>query len=140
MTSLRWSKNSDGVSEGPCFIAYKADQFIVLGEVPEDWKKANATLVIKKGKKEYPGNYQPVSLASIPGKVMEHLILEAISTHVEDKKMIQSSHHGFTRGKSCLTNMIAFYDETTAWMDERRAVDIIYLNFSKAFETLTASS
>ncbi|KFV86055.1 RNA-directed DNA polymerase from mobile element jockey, partial [Struthio camelus australis] len=58
------------------------------GEVPEDWKKANVTPVCKKGKKEEPGNYRPVSLTSIPGKMMEQLMLDAISKHVEDKKVI----------------------------------------------------
>ncbi|GAB0206526.1 hypothetical protein GRJ2_003118200 [Grus japonensis] len=73
------------------------------GEVPEDWRKANVTLVFKKGKKEDPGNYRPVSLTSIPGKVMEQLILGVINKHVEEKKVIGSGQHGFTKGKSCLT-------------------------------------
>ncbi|KFV73649.1 hypothetical protein N308_14107, partial [Struthio camelus australis] len=58
------------------------------GEVPEDWKKANVTPVFKKGKKEEPGNYRPVSLTSIPGKVMEQLLLKVITKHLEDKKVI----------------------------------------------------
>ncbi|KFV78073.1 RNA-directed DNA polymerase from mobile element jockey, partial [Struthio camelus australis] len=58
------------------------------GEVPEDWKKTNVTPVFKKGKKEESGNSRPVSLTSIPGKVMEQLILEVITKHVEDKKVI----------------------------------------------------
>ncbi|KFV73825.1 RNA-directed DNA polymerase from mobile element jockey, partial [Struthio camelus australis] len=58
------------------------------GEVPEDWKKANVTPVFKKGKKEEPGNYSPVSLTSLPGKVMEQLLLEVLTKHVEDKKVI----------------------------------------------------
>jgi len=70
------------------------------GEVPEDWGKAIVTPVSKKGKKEDSGNYRPVSLTSIPGKVMEQLILYVISKQVEEKKVIRSSQHGFTRGKN----------------------------------------
>ncbi|GAB0209109.1 mitochondrial enolase superfamily member 1 [Grus japonensis] len=107
------------------------------GEVPEDWRKANVTPVFKKGKKEDQGNYRPVSLTSIPGKVMEQLILDVISKHVEEKKVIGSGQHGFTKDKSCLTNLIAFYDGMTGWVDEGRAVDVVYLDFSKAFDTVS---
>ncbi|KGL76667.1 RNA-directed DNA polymerase from mobile element jockey, partial [Tinamus guttatus] len=52
------------------------------GEMPEDWKKANVTPVFKKGRKEDPGNYRPVSLTSVPGKVMERLVLAVVSRHM----------------------------------------------------------
>ncbi|GAB0207301.1 hypothetical protein GRJ2_003195700 [Grus japonensis] len=108
------------------------------GEVPEDWRKANVTPVLEKGKKEEdPGNYRPVSLNSIPGKVMEQLILGVINKHVEEKKVIGGGQHGFTKGKSCLTNLIAFYDGMTGWVDEGRAVDVVCLDFSKAFDTIS---
>ena len=61
--------------------------------MPKDWRKANVTPVFKKGKKEDPGNYRPVSLTSIPGKMMEQLILEVIIKQVEEKEVIRSSHH-----------------------------------------------
>jgi len=105
--------------------------------VPEDWRKANDTPVFKKGKKEDPGNYRPVSLTSIPGKMMEQLILEVIIKQVEEKKVIRSSQHGFTKGKSCLTNLIAFYYGMTGWVHEGRAVEVVYINFSKAFDTVS---
>jgi len=105
--------------------------------VPEDWRKANVTAIFKKGKKEDPGNYRLLSLTSIPGKVMEQLILEAIIKQVEEKKVIRSSQHGFTKGKSCLTNLITFYGGMTGWVDEGRAMDVVYLDFSKAFHTVS---
>ncbi|PKU44302.1 rna-directed dna polymerase from mobile element jockey-like [Limosa lapponica baueri] len=108
-------------------------------EVPEDWRKANVIPVFKNSKKEDPGNYRLVSLTSIPGKMMERLVLGVISKHMEEKKAIRSSQHRVTKGKSCLTNLIAFYDGMTGWIDMGRAVDVVYLDFSKAFDTISHS-
>ncbi|PKU32031.1 rna-directed dna polymerase from mobile element jockey- hypothetical protein [Limosa lapponica baueri] len=119
----------------PLSITY--DMSWRTGEVPKDWRKANVKPVFKKGNKEDPGNYQPVSLISILGKVMEQLILDFISKHVEEKIFIRSGQHGFTKGKSCLNKMIAYYDIMSGWVDEGRAVDIAYLYFSKAFDTVS---
>jgi len=115
----------------PLFIIFERSWR--TGEVPEDWRIANVTPIFKKGKKEDPGNYKPVSL-SIPGKMMEQLILEVIMKQVEEKKVIRSSQRGFSKGKSCLTNLIAFYDGMTGWVDEGRAVDVVYFDFSKVFD------
>ena len=56
---------------------------------------------------------------------------------MEEKKIIRSSQHGFIKGKSCLTNLTAFYNGITGWVDEGGAVDVVYLDFSKAFDTVS---
>ena len=76
----------------------RSDCQIILFHPYEDWRKANVTSVFKKGKKEDVGKYRPVSLTSIPGKVMKRLVLDAISKQLEEKKVIRSSQRGFTRG------------------------------------------
>lgn len=105
-----------------------------LGKVPDDWRHTNATPMFMKGKNEDVGNYRLVSLISSPGKVVEQLILGTISRHVKDKKVIRNSHHGMMKEKSHLTNLTVCYKELASLVDERRAVDYVYCNFSKAFD------
>ncbi|KAK4830361.1 hypothetical protein QYF61_010138 [Mycteria americana] len=121
----------------PLSIIYQ--QSWLTGEVPVDWRLANVTPIFKKGQKEDPGNYRPVSLTSVPGKLMEQIILSAITQHVENNQGIKASQHGFRKGRSCLTNLISFYDKVTRLIDEGKAVDVVYLDFSKAFDTVSHS-
>jgi len=124
---------ADVIAELPSIIFERSWRI----KVPEDWRKANVTPIFKEGKKEDPGNYRLVSLLSVPGEGMEQLLLDIISKQVEEKKVIRSSQHGFAKGKSCLTNLIAYYDGMTGWVDAGRDVDVVYLNFSKAFDTVS---
>ncbi|KAJ7409504.1 RNA-directed DNA polymerase from mobile element jockey-like protein [Willisornis vidua] len=107
------------------------------GEDPADWKVANIVPVFKKGKKVDPGNYRSVSLTSVPGKVMEKIILGSIENHLKDIAVISHSQHRFMRGKSGLSNLVSFCDKVAHLADQRKPVDVIFLDFSKAFNTVS---
>ena len=104
------------------------------GEVPEDWKTANVTPIYKKGAKSDPGNYRPVSLTSVPCRILESLIKDELMKHLTDNKLIKDSQHGFMQGKSCSTNLVEFLEKVTKTVDGGKPVDVFYLDFAKAFD------
>ncbi|KAF4795109.1 hypothetical protein TURU_095920 [Turdus rufiventris] len=118
-------------------IVYR--QSWATGEVPDDWKLANVTPILKNSTKEDPSNYRPVSLTSVPSKGMEQFILSAIMQNLQDGQGIRPSQHGFRRGRSCLTNLISLYEQVTRLVDAGKVVDVVYLDFGKAFDTVSHS-
>ena len=102
--------------------------------VPTEWKDAGVTPLFKKGKKSDVQNYRPVSLTCLVCKLLESIIKDVIMAHLVRYELIRDSQHGFTKGRSCLTNLLEFFEEVTLNLDEGRPFDVIYLDFSKAFD------
>jgi len=107
----------------PLSIIFERSQW--PGEVPTDWRRGNITPIFKKGKNEDPGNYRPVSLTFVPGKMVEQILLDTMRRRMDKKEVIVDSQHGFTNVKLCLTNMVSFYDGVTVLMNKGRTTDII---------------
>ncbi|CAM5097662.1 unnamed protein product [Natator depressus] len=90
--------------------------------------------IFKKCSRGDPSNYRPVSLTSVPGKLVETVVKNKIVRHIEEHKLLGKSQHGFCKGKSCLTNLLEFFEGVNKHVDKGDPVDIVYLDFQKAFD------
>ena len=106
------------------------------GVVPNSWKEAEVVPIFKKGKRDDPCNYRPVSLTSICGKIMEKIVRKEIVDHLERNEIISDVQHGFVQGKSCQTQLLTVTEEWTRWMEERKPFDCLYFDYKKAFDSV----
>ena len=106
------------------------------GELPHDWKRANISPIYKKGARNEAGNYRPVSLTSVACKLLEAIVKQAVVQFLEDNQHITSKQHGFVSGRSCLTNLLESFESWTEFLDEGYGIDVIYLDYRKAFDTV----
>lgn len=102
--------------------------------VPLDWRSANVCPIHKKGPEDQASNFRPVSLTSVPCKVLESLIKDRMVIHLERNELLSDSQHGFRAGRSCLTNLLEFYHTIFGAYDQSGSVDVVYLDFQKAFD------
>ena len=79
-------------------------------------------------------SYRPVSLTSVICKLFETIITDHMMDFLVKHRLLNPSHHGFLKARSRLTNLLCFLEEITKWVDEGSPVDIIYLDFQKAFD------
>ncbi len=104
------------------------------GELPEDWLTANVSPIFKKGDRSDPSNYRPVSLTSIPCKILEHIIHSNMMTHFETHNLLNNEQHGFRRGRSCETQLALTVHDLAQILDNQGQADVIIMDFSKAFD------
>ena len=104
------------------------------GKIPREWKEANVTAVFKQGARKKPENYRPVSLTSQVGKVMEKIIKKELVTYLEGNGLICETQHGFRKNRSCLTNLLDFFEAVAGEVDRGEPVDVLYFDFRKAFD------
>ena len=105
--------------------------------VPKDWKDAIVVPIHKKGKKDLPGNYRPVSLTSIICKIMERMVRDSIMQFLDINGLLSEEQFGFIPGRSCVLQLLVCLEDWTSQLDAGAEVDIIYTDFSKAFNTVS---
>ena len=107
---------------------------IINEEIPLIWKTAHVVPLHKKGSVHLANNYRPISLTCILCKIYEKFIRKHILFHVES--FISDKQHGFTTGRSCLSNLLETIDNVYEYLSEGNCADILYFDFSKAFDSV----
>ena len=87
---------------------------LTQARVPCAWKRANLTTIFKKGEKKQDTNYRPISLTSVLIKLFEKIIRDKTVKFLEKYKLITENQHGFQSNKSCLTNLLDFFNDVYA--------------------------
>ncbi len=95
----------------PLYLIFQMS--ITAGDLPDMRKKANITPLFKKGSRLLSSNYRPVSLTSIPCKILEKIISVHIMKYLTDNNLSSKHQHGFARGKNCTTNLLEYVDIIT---------------------------
>ena len=121
-------------------LAILFNRSFVEGILPSAWLEANVKPLFKKGSRLDPSNYRPISLTSIVCKVMETIIRDSLLFHLVESQLISKQQHGFVPKKSCTTNLLETIDFVTLNMSKKRPVDIVFLDFSKAFDKVSHRS
>ena len=104
--------------------------------LPQDWLSANIISVFKKGDWSIPSNYRLISLTSVLCKVMEHIIFHHIMSFFKSQNILNPQQHGFRPNHSCQTQLIDFINEIQRSMNARQQTDLLFIDFSKAFDTV----
>ena len=102
--------------------------------LPEGKAQSHITPIYKGGEKSLPANYRPVALTNHLIKIFERIVRKNIVKHMEDNNLFNSSQHGFRAGRSTVTQLLHFLDEIFFRLETGCEVDIIYLDFAKAFD------
>ena len=127
------------VELAPVFsILYQAS--LLQGEVPQDWRTAHVTPVYKKNDPLVAANYRPVSLTSIPCKLLEHVLHSHIMNHLISHKILCENQHGFRKKRSTESQLVSFTNDLASNIDVGTQTDVVLLDFAKAFDKVNHSS
>lgn len=106
------------------------------GEIPAICKTATITPIHKGKSRAVPKNYRPVALTSHLIKVFEKVVRKRLVDYMNKHILFNRSQHGFRGGHSCLSQLLSHFDRITSELEKGYGVDVIYLDFAKAFDKL----
>lgn len=114
-------------------------QSLLTAVLPNDWLINRVVPLHKSGTTHDPGNFRPISLTSVPCKILEHVIYSHLIKFLQDNDFFTPAQHGFRKQYSCETQLLLFTNDLHISLDSGTITDCIFLDFSKAFDKVTHS-
>ena len=113
------------------------EKSLKTGLLPKDWTTASVSHLFKKKKNKSisdPANYRPISLTCIVCKVMGHIVASNLTRYLNENHIHYELQHGFREKRSCETQLIQLVDDLGRQLTQGHQVDLVLLDFSKAFD------
>ena len=107
---------------------------LVSSKFPDRWKVSKIVPLFKGGNRALIENYRPISILNNFAKVFELTLVEGLRHQC--KNLIVGNQHGFVQGRSTVTNLLTITQHLSNNLDNRIQTDVIYADFSKAFDRL----
>ena len=110
------------------------------GVLPSQWLNSIVIPIYNKSFRYDPLNYRPVSLTSVPCKLLEKLLVNHISEYLEDNHLLSDHQYGFRSKYSTVDQLISTYNDITTMVDQGKIVDLVFFDYSKAFDSVCHST
>ena len=121
--SARFLKETSTVISPALALIFNAS--LTQHRKPDDWHKAYVTPIYKSGKRlrSKAENYRPISLTSIPCKILEHIVHSNVMNHLDDNGILSDAQHGFRKSRSCETQLITLINDLAKSLNDASQLD-----------------
>ena len=106
---------------------------------PSQWKTAQFLCIHTKGSTQYSGNYRPISLLTIPSKLLESIACSQPDSFLNQHNLVTDSQRGFRKGRSSELLLLGMTEKWRLALDEVKSIGIIFIDFHKAFDCVSSN-
>ena len=107
------------------------------GKIPSQWKTAQITPCYKKGNKNSPENYRPISQTSAICRLLEKIICAIIIDYLSKNNLLSQEQHGFLPCRSTSSQLLMALNDWQEWFHSGETTNVIYTDLAKAFDKVS---
>ena len=117
-------------------LTYMFNCSIRIGKFPVAWAHGTITLIPKCGNSKLVGNWRPITLVPLPGKLMEHLIHTGLFEIILNANVLSDNQYGFIPGRSTAQAVYKLYKDLSIAINNGNLSALLYVDISKAFDSI----